>query len=188
MKINNYSIINKIKYKIYWFIILLANLTGKIIFHSIRHLIYRRIFKINLSKNSIIYCGCRFFKPWGISIGENSIVGDNAFLDGRKGIYIGNNVNIASELRIYTAEHDIASPDFISIGEPVIIKDWVYIGSRVIILPGVTIHEGAVVTSGAVVTKDVRAWTMVGGVPAKYIKERPIVKYTLDTKNKAYFQ
>ena len=57
-----------------------------------------------------------------------------------------------------------------------------------IILPGVTIGEGAVLSSGCVVTKNVDPWTMVGGVPAKYIKHRPEVRYTLDTKNKVLFQ
>ena len=109
-------------------------------------------------------------------------------MDGRFDLNIGNNVNIAGEVRIYTLEHDIASPTFAGSGGPVTIQDWVYIGTRVTILPGVTIGEGAVIASGAVVTKDVAPWTMVGGVPAKFIKNRPVVKYTLDTKSRAYFQ
>lgn len=68
------------------------------------------------------------------------------------------------------------------------IENWVYIGTRVIILPGVKIGEGAVVASGAVVTKNVEPWTMVGGVPAKFIKNRPVVKYKLDTAHRAFFQ
>ena len=123
-----------------------------------------------------------------MTIGHNSIVGDNGFLDGRFGLHIGNNVNIAGEVRIYTLEHDISSPTFGGSGGPIRIDDWVYIGTRVTILPGVTIGEGAVIASGAVVTKDVTPWTMVGGVPARFIKGRPIVKYTLDTEHKAYFQ
>lgn len=174
--------------KCYWTLILFANLIGKIPIHFIRLSSFRYISKVELPKDSIIYCGCRFFHPWGVHIGHNSIVGDNAFLDGRFGLYIGNNVNIAGEVRIYTLEHDISSPTFGGTGGPVRINDWVYIGTRVTILPDVTIGEGAVIASGAVVTKDVTPWTMVGGVPARFIKDRPIVKYTLDTEHKAYFQ
>ena len=73
-------------------------------------------------------------------------------------------------------------------GGPVVIKDWVYIGSRVTILPEVVIGEGAVIASGAVVTRDVDPWTIVGGVPAKFIRNRPKVNYTLDTKTRALFK
>ena len=171
-----------------WWAILMANGTGHIMSHTIRHGLYRHLFGIGLSRDSIIYCGCRFFHPKGVTISHNSIVGDRAFLDGRRGIIIGSNVNIASEVRIYTMEHDISSPSFSATGSRVVLSDWVYIGSRVTILPGVTIGEGAVVASGAVVTHDVKPWTVVGGIPARHIRDRPIVKYVLDTNHKALFQ
>ncbi len=172
----------------YWFYHYLANLAGNVNVHAIRHRLYRHLFGVKLPKSSILYCYARFFHPWGVRIGEHSIIGDHAFLDGRLGLHIGNNVNIAGEARIYTLEHDIASPTFAGTGGPVVIKDRAYVGTRVTILPGVTIGEGAVIASGAVVTRDVAPWTMVGGVPAKYIKDRPVVKYTLDTVHRAYFQ
>jgi maltose O-acetyltransferase len=171
----------------YWIILFFANLTGYIRIHSIRHFAYIYLFGIKMNySSSIIYGGCRFFCPWGIYMGTNSIIGDHAFLDGRRGIYIGNNVNISGEVSIYTLEHDIRSPSFAAIGGPVYIKDWAYIGSRATILPDVTIGEGAVVAAGAVVAKDVAPWTMVGGVPARFIKDRPVVKYVLNTRQRAY--
>ncbi len=172
----------------YWFIIFCANLSGIIPVHTIRHYLLRSVFKVKFPKDSIIYCGCRFFHPWGVRIGHNSIIGNDGFLDGRFDLNIGNNVNIAGEVRIFTLEHDITSPTFAGSGGPVTIHDWVYIGTRVTILPGVEIGEGAVIASGSVVTKDVTPWTMVGGIPASFIKNRPIVKYTLNTENRAFFQ
>jgi maltose O-acetyltransferase len=103
------------------------------------------------------------------------------------GLFIGNNVNVAAEVRIYTMEHDITSPEFAMCGQSVYIDDWVFIGPRVTILPGVRVGEGAVVAAGAVVTHSVEPWTMVGGVPARFIKKRPVTKYTLDT-DKVPFQ
>ncbi len=180
--------VNRFVLWLYWLSIFAVNLNGRISIHSIRHPLYRHLYRIHLPKNSIIYCGCRFFYPMGVKLGNNSIIGDHAFLDGRRGLTIGNNVNISSEVRIYTLEHDPESPTFAPKGGSVVIEDWAYIGSRVTILPKVVIGEGAVVASGAVVTKNVDPWTMVGGVPAKFIKNRQRVKYTLDTKNKALFQ
>jgi maltose O-acetyltransferase len=73
---------------------------------------------------------------------------------------------------IYNSEHDVDSDFFRAREEDVEIGDYVFIGPRVIILPGVKIGNGAVVAAGAVVTKDVAAFSMVGGVPAKVIGER----------------
>jgi maltose O-acetyltransferase len=57
----------------------------------------------------------------------------------------------------------------------------VYTGARVTILPNIKIGEGAVVAAGAVVTRDVEPWTVVGGVPARFIRRRPVVHYDLSS-------
>jgi len=165
-----------------------ATITGYIPVHTIRSLLYRSVFNVDMQKNSVVYWRCRFFSPSGVHIGEHSIVGNDAFLDGRHGLYIGNNVNIAAHVLIYTRQHDPASPTFAAVTGPVYIGDRVYIGPRAIILPGVRIGTGAVVAAGAVVTKDVDPWIIVGGVPAKFIKQRPVVNYVLNTSHKVLFQ
>ena len=87
-------------------------------------------------------------------------------------IIIGKNVNIGSDVKIYTLQHDYNDECFRVVGGPVIIEDYSWISVRAIILPNVKIGEGAVVAAGAVVTKDVKPYTIVGGIPAKYIGER----------------
>jgi acetyltransferase-like isoleucine patch superfamily enzyme len=159
-----------------------ATLTGYIPIHTVRLLLYKHLFRVDVPLDAIIDSRCRYNEPAGVHIGHHSIIGRNAYLDGRRGLFVGSNANISDEVRIWTLEHDIASPDFGIKGGAVHIDNWVYIGPRVTILPGVRIGEGAVVAAGAVVTKDVEPWTMVGGVPARYIKKRPVVQYTLDTK------
>lgn len=74
---------------------------------------------------------------------------------------------------IYTLQHDVNSPTFSVEGGPVVIDDYVYIGPRAIILPNVHIGIGAVVAAGAVVTHDVAPYAIVGGVPARFLHERP---------------
>lgn len=179
------------------FWVFLATLTGLIPSHTIRLFLYRYFFRIKIGKHSHVHWLARFNQPTGIEIGDNCIIGNDAFLDGRfpreqktgqKGnlvIYlkeffnpsyrplkIGNKVSIAGEVRIYTMEHDINDPDFKEVGTPVVIEDYAVIGTRVTILPGARIGKGAVVASGAVVTKDVPEYAVVGGVPAVFIKER----------------
>ena len=186
------------------FWVYLATLTGFIPSHTIRLFLYRYVFRIHIGKDSSIHWLARFNQPSGISIGHNTVIGNDAFFDGRikrdwKGkkpdifgyfqklsasgsrpLTIGNNVSIAGEVRIFTMQHDIDDPDFTEMSAPVIIEDYVVIGTRVTILPGVTIGKGAVVASGAVVTHDVAPFTLVGGVPAVFIRNRPKdLRYTL---------
>ena len=155
-------------------------LVGYIPSHTIRKFFYL-ISGIKMGRKSTFHMGARFFQPQNIKIGEGTIIGDRAFLDGRAKITIGNHVDIASEVMIYNSEHNLADPKFTATEEPVAIGDYVFIGPRVIIMPGVTIGKGAVVAGGAVVTKDVPENMIVGGVPAKIIAERPLKdqNYTL---------
>lgn len=144
-------------------------------FASIRHSVLR-LAGVRIGKGSTVHMGCRFFEPRGVSIGEDTKIGDNAFLDGRAPLKIGNHVDIASQVLIYNSEHDKNDPLFRAIDAPVEIEDYVFIGPRAIILPGVRIGKGAIVAAGAVVTKDVAAFSIVAGVPAKVIGQRKLKK------------
>ncbi len=147
------------------------HLAGHIPSHFIRRFAYR-LGGMTIGSGSTIHMGLTLFSPGGIKIGEDSIIGEKATIDGRGGVEIGNHVDIASEVMIYTSQHDTSDPDFKALVAKVTIGDYVFIGPRAIILPGVTIGVGAVIGAGAVVTKDVMQYTIVGGVPATIIGER----------------
>lgn len=155
------------------FVLLLLRFVSYIPFYSIRYIFYV-LSGVKIGKNSHLHMGIQFFDPSNVVIGKGSIIGQNAFLDGRDKLLIGDFVDMASDVMIYNSEHDINSEDFYPIKAPVIIEDYCFIGPRAIILPGVTIKKGAVVGAGAVVTKDVEEFAIVGGVPAKVIGERQI--------------
>lgn len=130
---------------------------------------------MNVGQNSSIRSNVKVLSLFHkhISIGKNTIINEDCLLDGRTGkIYIGNNVSISREVMLYTLQHNIDCDYFNTESGDVIINDFVWIGSRVIILPGVEIGEGAVVASGAVVTKDIPPMSVYGGIPAKLIKKR----------------
>ena len=134
---------------------------------------YLRIFGIRMGGGkSSIHRGCKFFHVGKFHMGKNSVINFGCYLDNRRGIYIGNNVGIAHNTKIYTLGHDLDDPQFKTKGNIVRIGDNVFIFSNALIMPGVNIGEGAIVLAGSVVTKDVESWTIVGGNPAKKIRNR----------------
>lgn len=146
---------------------------GHVASHHIRRFFYR-LGGMRIGKGSTFHIGATFYDTRNISIGEDTLIGENAVLDGRARLSIGNHVDIASEVMIYNAEHNVLDEHFSAHVGEVIIEDYVFIGPRAIILPGVRIKKGAVVGAGAVVTKDVEELSIVGGVPAKEIKKRNV--------------
>lgn len=145
---------------------------GKIPSHFIRKAIYSSV-GMRIGRATAIYSGAEIRRPECIEIGEGTIIGHHAILDGRLGINIGRNVNFSTGVWIWTVQHDYRDPHFGDAGGAVTIGDNAWISCRVTILPGVTIGEGAVVAAGAVVTQNVEPYTVVGGIPAKKIGERP---------------
>lgn len=134
---------------------------------------YLRLFGIKMGGvNSCIHRGCKFFHVGKMSVGKDTVINFGCYLDNRRGIYIGNNVGIAHDTKIYTLGHDLNDPKFSTNGAPVHIENDVFIFSNALVMPGVTIHQGAIVLSGSVVTKDVEERMIVGGNPAKPIRKR----------------
>jgi acetyltransferase-like isoleucine patch superfamily enzyme len=140
--------------------------------HDIRLFLYRSVFRTRIGRDSTIHRGCELFMPTRIKIGRNTIVGWDSMLDGRGGLEIGNNVDIANNVFIFTAMHDPQDPFYRYVKKRVVIGDNVWLSSRSTILPGVRVGEGAVVSAGAVVTRDVKPYTIVAGVPARTIGKR----------------
>lgn len=108
-----------------------------------------------------------------IRIGRNCVVNNSCRFDNRFPITLGDNVSITYGTLILTKGHDIDDPDFRTKGAPVEIGDYVWICANAILLPGVKLGKGCVVLSGAVVSKDVPDYHVVGGNPARFIRERP---------------
>lgn len=127
----------------------------------------------SIGKHASVLREVTILHPRNISIGENSVINSKVLLDGRDGqLIIGNNVDIAREVNIWTLEHDINDDMHATIGGDVIIEDYVWIASRATILPNVKIGKGAVVAACSVVTKDVPPNSIVAGCPAKIIGKR----------------
>lgn len=138
-------------------------------FHWVR-ILFMRLFSGHFGAGSSVLRHVELWDPKNIFIGNHVIINQRVFLDGRGArLTIGDNVDIAQEAKVWTLEHDVSSPSHETKTAPVVIEDHVWVGSCVQILPGVTIGRGAVIAAGAVVTKDVPAGEIWGGVPAKRI-------------------
>jgi acetyltransferase-like isoleucine patch superfamily enzyme len=147
-------------------------LIGKLPGHSTRRTLYRWLCGFSFPANSVLYGGAEIRNCQNLKIGDNTVIGHHAILDARRGIELGNNVNLSTGVWIWTEQHDPNDPDFAVVGGKVAIEDYAWISCRVVILPGVKIGQGCVVAAGAVVAKDAPAWSIIGGVPAAVIGQR----------------
>src|SRR3990167_7695378 len=116
------KIINRINTIFLEFEVMILHLVGIVPCHYFRRFFYR-LGGIEIGKGSTLHMGARFYNPWNIKIGQGSIIGEGAVLDGRDKLLIGDHVDIASEVMIYNSEHDVQSEDFAAINAPVIIED-----------------------------------------------------------------
>lgn len=123
---------------------------------------------VNIERNA-------YFTP-ELTIGDNSGIGIDCEIYGP--VTVGKNVMMGPEVVIYTSGHNFDRTDIPMMRQgsteaaPVTVGDDVWIGRRVMIMPGVTVGDGCVIGAGAVVTKDIPPYTVAGGVPARVLKAR----------------
>jgi acetyltransferase-like isoleucine patch superfamily enzyme len=151
-----------------WFALVLGGLPSR----RLRTWAARRLLGLRADPDSVLHRWRDLREPSRIEIGAGSVIGFWATLDGRRGITIGRNVNLSSEVALWTLQHDPNDRGFGVRGGPIVVEDDAWISFRATVLPGVRIGRGAVVAAGAVVTEDVEPYAIVGGVPARPIGER----------------
>lgn len=150
---------------------LLNTVVNKIPFPEIRMELYRAA-GVDVDPTSNIMMRAFVLQARSIHIGPNCIIGPFTTLDGRGTLTIGRNVNIAGEVLTICGHHVVDSPTAEGLLGSVVIEDNAWIAMRATILPGVTVGEGAYVAASALVNRDVEPYTLVGGVPARKIRDR----------------
>ncbi len=150
--------------------------------HFLRLFFYRHVMRFSIGQCSYIFMDAWFDTKGKDSfvMGHHSVINQRCRLDNRGTIEIGNNVAISAEVCILTADHDPQSPEFQGRVRKVAISDYVFIGTRALILPGVTIGKGAVIGAGSVVTEDIPEFTIAVGCPAKEIGKRSMQPFEYD--------
>lgn len=145
--------------------------------NGIKSLFLRWVCGATIGKRVVYYPGIWIFTGRNLVVGDDVDLAYGVLLTTDGGVTIGDRTLVGYGTKILSSNHVIppAHGRIFSSGHdkaPVTIGRDVWIGANAIILPGVTIGEGAVIAAGSVVTKNVPAWNVVAGVPAKLVKVR----------------
>ena len=146
-----------------------------------------KLFGADVKWDSGVYCSVKIWAPWNLKMGHNAWLGPNVICYNMALISLDDNVTVSQYSYLCTASHktDILNDKGKGlIAAPIKIKKGAWIASDVFVGMGVTIGEGAVVGARACVFKDVQPWTIVGGNPAKVIKQRVIGDGDGDSKDR----
>lgn len=171
---DNYTIGNKLK-RLNWNIacLLLFRPFTTPLFNKWRLLVLR-VFGAKIGKGSIVYASSKIWAPWNLIVGQRTCIGPYTIIYNPGRIVLGNKVAISQYSYLCTASHDYESKLNTLFHKEIVIDDFAWVAARAFIGPGCHIHEGAVVGATASVYKDVEPWTVVGGNPARVIKQRII--------------
>jgi len=164
---------NIIMLRILWRLIFpLFHFSPRILFGWRRFLL--RLFGAKIGKQTNIYNSAIIYMPWNLEIGDYSSIGEHAYIYNLGKIIIGSKTTISQRAHLCAGTHDYTKSDLPLLKPSIIIQDYAWICTDAFIGPGVIVGEGSIAGARSVVVKDVSAWTIVAGNPAKYIKTREI--------------
>ena len=131
-----------------------------------------RLFGASVGREVHVYPSTHIYFPWNLQIGDWSAIGEWALIYNLGMVKIGERATLSQRVHVCAGTHDYRDPAMPLLKPPVSIQNSAWICADAFIGPGVTVHEGAVVGACSVVVKDVSAWTVVAGNPARFLKGR----------------
>jgi maltose O-acetyltransferase len=140
--------------------------------YGFRIWVLERLCSWSVGRGTVIERGTTVTTRGGVTIGADCRINRAVTLDGRGGLTLGDLVNVSEGAMILTADHDVDSESFRWRARPVSVGSRSWIATRALVLPGSELGEGVVVCADAVVKGTVPPFTVVGGVPARPIRQR----------------
>ncbi len=131
-----------------------------------------RSFGARIGRNARIDPSVRVWAPWNLAVGEEASLAWGVHCYSVDFITIGDHATVSQESMLCTGSHDVTDPHMRLITATICIEDQAWVCARAFISPGVTVARGAVVGACSVATRDVAAWTIVAGNPARFLKPR----------------
>jgi len=150
-------------------------------FHSWRALLLR-CFGARLGRECHIYPHARIWAPWNLVCEDVAMIADEAVIYNPSVIRLGSHAVVSQQAYLCGATHDYQSAAFPLISSPISVGAYAWICARATVQPGVLVGEGAVLALGSIATKDLEAWSVYAGIPARKINER--VKFLNDSHEK----
>jgi putative colanic acid biosynthesis acetyltransferase WcaF len=134
-----------------------------------------RFFGAKVGQRVVIKPGVNIKYPWNLEIGDHAWIGERVWIDNLIKVRIGRHVCLSQGAMLLTGNHNYSSTSFDLVVKPITLEDGVWIGSRAAVCPGVHCHSHAVLAVHSVATKDLDAYTIYQGNPAKPIRKRNIL-------------
>ncbi len=141
--------------------------------HGLRRALLRA-FGAKLDKTSLVYPTAKVWAPWNLSMRRGACISGGVDCYCVDKIALHDNALVSQHARLITASHDFRDPDFPLIHSPIEIESAAWICSYAYVGMGVHVGEGSVVAATATVIKNVPAWTIVGGNPARTLGQRTL--------------
>ena len=134
-----------------------------------------RVFGAQVGVGVVIKPGVNIKYPWRLTIADHAWIGEKVWIDNLADVSIGANSCISQGAMLLTGNHDFSKTSFDLILGSIVIEDGAWIGAKSVVTPGVTCGSHSVLTVCSVATKDLDAYSIYQGNPAKFIRKRNII-------------
>lgn len=160
--------------RILWFCINAFIFKSSLLPSSILKVFILRLFGAKVGNNVIIRHQVNIKYPWFLSIGNDTWIGEQVWIDNLVSVTIGSNVCLSQGAMLLTGNHDYSKSTFDLITGEIVLKNGVWIGAKAIVCPNVCIEEHSVLTAGSIGNKNMEAYGIYQGNPALRVRDRTI--------------